>query len=243
MLLIVVFLCIFGCNKKNAHEKEVENNQRRAVMNEWFLVAEKVANESKDPEALKIISQIRNSSFIAKPLGENLDFQAIDDIPKTPYRLAILPLLDSDTAYGDAWKEEIQKSALASFSPYSNNVGVIMLKGRKDFSQRMRGIIFLHEGKHMMITISGKLKDIENNDEKIALAINELEVFDFETRLMSKLGGEAYRNLIKKGIPVVMERFAKDGGMVFKRPWFPNELKEIFGAEMDLNKDYGSPHF
>lgn len=228
-ILVILSLFVFcvACEKYN--EKE-----RRRVAEEWIRAAESVVRATGDREAEYIFNTIKESSFLAAPSvnkdGEMI-IQAIDDTPSASYRLALLPLFPDDRKINKDWKRNYETDEYASFIRYTNNVGLITLKNKVQLSEIRKGIILLHEGAHVLIFINGKLRDLEQKDDRIAAAVDEYHVFRFQFRLVLLLGGEQYGQLLKKATVCLEKLIRADKQFKFKHPWFSEELETIFGKQ------------
>lgn len=218
-----VLVALAGCRRS-----QTEQEVRGRIVSEWLDGAAEVVRITNDPEAREILEHMKKGSFLARPDSFN-DIRALEDVPpSTSYRLALVPLLERDRKLSSYWQASVDSDSHATFRPYPNNVGAITFRENKRISPPLKGVILLHEGKHVEIHVRRELGELERKDPSVAAAIDEYRTTQFESRLVILLGGEKYLQQLQKGAEILEKELRKTGTVKFEQPWFRTELRELF---------------
>lgn len=194
--VLVMFLSPAQANKKAERDK---------IVREYLEAAKAIAEKTKDSEALKIYTFLKNNYILGTPHQKGVRY--LDDA-KTKTWVVIVPLLESDKKVGKRWKNILEsENSGANFFP---DARMIVLKKTNNFSSIWKGLFLLHEGKHARDFITEPY-DWENHK---VYCYKEAETHDFQNRIMSGLGGSKYKELLNKEM-IRIENFVKSSGKNF----------------------------
>lgn len=203
------------------HDKISALNERGVAAMDWLADFRDIVVKTNDTEARELL-EVAKHSVVAIPtetgvliIGKKTD----DTAPR------IIPLLPSDKQY-TLWKGFFTETAMADFvSLYGAS---IVLRNDAPISPLFRGIIFAHETRHLRF-FQEHPYEIRSNR---AYCEEERDTHEFENRLLLKIGGEPYKQLLLKEINHLSAKQSAEGVSFPLKAAYNYELDKIFGPAL-----------
>lgn len=200
------------------------NMERRAqAAGEWVRAAYWVAKQTNDKEAQDLLGFFANRWALLVPLENGQNLVRYSGPPQGNYEdyVYMAPLLPGDArrlAPGDPRQHVISGEVAGRYTENSQAIYV----PTKRLARVTRGLVLLHELKHAELDIRSLIDRTQPN----AHWKEEADVFLFEFRLLSKLGGVAYQQLLNDSV-----------SRINKAPDKPNTIQWSWD---DLRDDFDS---
>jgi hypothetical protein len=161
-----------------------------AMAQAWFKTTRDVAEATRDEEAKSIASFLEKEAGIG--VARENSFYPVFLQPNDQTKVLIVPILDGDVG---------RVSNLSTFSndqtfmaSFISQLKLIMLRP-VPLSDAWRGVILLHEGRHALLASKGS----QSRDPWL-LPLEERDTHNFQNRIVGKLGGEKYAQLLREEI-------------------------------------------
>lgn len=197
---------------------------REEIVSEWMSNAESIANKTHDPEAMGVVSFLKEKAVVAEPIkgGYRAPSQTNDGT------VFIMPLVEKDKKIDEYYRSHIESRQ--TIANYSNEYRILQLNESIPTSGLWKGILLLHEGMHAKVHAE---KQYEPEDPK-TFSEGERDAFIFEGRLMTLLGGESYKAALLKKLEELKEGIKEEGrDMRFPGSGlYDNVLDEAFGLAL-----------
>lgn len=211
---------------------DYEKDPHNTTALEWRNAAQYVADTTHDADAKRVMDYLLTSVGFGLPGTNSVTVIRVPQNAKS--RLLLVPILQEDERL-DPGLKQINRSedTVAMFRPSDN---VIVIRSER-MSTVWKGLLLLHETKHAM---SYAQKPYDSNDLK-QLCNEERAALEFHSRLMSKLGGITYANVLRTEVDRLREH---PGTKIDSYPMkFPDRagydprLETAFGpSESDLER-------
>lgn len=186
--------------------------------------ARNIVQKTKSKEAGVILKYVESAALISSDSTRAWLFPA--DAP-----LEATVLLERNAKYNFYFEKGYVTTL---FIPRRN---LILVSAQAHLSPTWRGINLLHEGLHAYRLYTKKYSPLSVSDS--AAALEELAAYEFECKLILKLGGKKYQALLKQVSNVVKERIALLGGTIENNhlgAWKCPELDTIFGPSQSIEE-------
>lgn len=211
---------------------EYEKDPHYAAALGWRNAAQHVADVTQDADAKRVMGYFRTSVGFGLP-GTN-SVTIIYAPPDGASGILIVPILRQDEEL-DVGLKKINNSqnTMALFRPEAR---VIALRS-EPMSDVWKGVLLLHEGRH---ALSYSLTHYDSADIR-QLCYEERDTLEFQDRIVAKLGGETYANVLRAEIDRLRSQLAAAGlALETKMPprgGYQPVLETAFGpAETDLER-------
>lgn len=225
---------------KRFKEKVLDEYKLRQKMQEDKVSdACSLAEKTTDKEAGDICKFLRANLRTVINIGEHLDY--FDYTPRAQPVLLFIYIgheLEESPNLRSVFQDE---NILGTVRPFGH--GLIMILRKSDYSKLVNALIVLHEGKHA-VEIYPRLK-LTHSFTKEELAQDEVLAYEFEGRLMAKIGGAKYAALMADQI----RRFnqspaeAKTTDRVALRERQLTSIDDIFGNSGKFDRWFLWNHF
>ncbi len=198
---------------------------RKDAKQKWMSAVRQVVEMTQDPEARAIYQFLSENSFLVESFGPN-SLKVLEGI-EAEYPIALLILTKNDLEKDVVLKERVER--FTETATFSEDPPTIILYPIK-MSAIWRGITLLHEGSHALLLT--RTPD-HNPAHRQAYAREEVRVHEFENRLLTKLGGEAYKKFLEKEVVRIKEiedsqQLKHNQMIVVSRTDYNHELDNIF---------------
>jgi hypothetical protein len=217
--LFYKFAPVFAVNMALKFELSKTDKKRLTEINHWIKCAESLAQVIGHVHAKEIVAFLREYTFPASPVTEG--FKGIQATPKM--QIPITVLLPEDSNVGGIWQKQYDMSDghMANFVRGSScSFCIICLKGHIPTSDFAKGILCLHEGKHAWHFFN---KPYRTKEEKLS---EELEVMEFECRLIELFLGGLYKDFISEEAYRI-KVLSKGGKNPIQEKWFDQTFAEF----------------
>ncbi len=174
--------------QKEAPTLSPTDQVRLAAKSRRVQAAEKIYDETKDPEAGAVLEQVLRNMITISPRG-NGNMRLLEKKGKPPITY-FLPVLEEDKKL----EEQIialalNENAAAVYEPVDRILAVNEIESYSEFYE---GLIALHEGHHAYMSV-----DLQKLGDPQTFAEDERITHDFENRLVSIVGGFSYDHLLR----------------------------------------------
>ncbi len=213
--------------------------QRQPIKNKWVECAEKIARIAHDQQADLVMDLLKNNTLLCMPSDQGVKFLE-GATPGKPW-IGFVSILPEDQLPSDHWRELANSHNFgAIFAPEAMT---IIVRENMPCSPIWKGIILLHEGDHAGHMIYAPY-DWHNST---IFSMAERDTHEFQNRIMSIIGGEAYADLIDQEVNRLRNATIKDGGKIGEfipsRTKYDSQLDVIFGpAESEFERDMRETH-
>jgi len=203
-----------------------EIERRTQAAQEWVNGIYEVVEKTKDTEAQRLLNGVLGGIAVGLPDPEQ--YLVPVQGPEQP-TIFIVPLFTSDTDASEVTKMMMNpNSSLAAYYT-ENKPGRIYFNSEVEMSPLLRGLLMLHEAKHAEIFESNQFSKRHELDHWL----EEVATFEFEFKLLQKLCGKSYEELIDESVARFIEEYGdKDGqGGTLPRPGSIDiaAVDEVFG--------------
>lgn len=164
---------------------------RKQIYNEYLNEAKAIIKATNDPEGKEVIQFIEKHSKIYLPVAVGVrPLEPVDTMTK----LAVVVILKGEVVPGNNWN--IVMSNVSAGAMYNAGLTTIIMREDDSLSLRLKGMMFLHEGKHARDNF------FELHDAAIpeVLCKDEAVAHMFQNNITAKLYGKPYAELLKKEI-------------------------------------------
>lgn len=252
IIWVIAFAATF-VSKTNAQTKQPHiltplDQKRIAIKKEWIAAAKKIYDQTQDPEAKMVVDAILPAMITAapNPKGVMILEAAMPNAPWTYF----VPLFASDKQI-PMFRKFIDNPHI--FASYGPDVRGLTVREIDPCSQFWKGISLLHEAHHAGDTL---FEPYDWKNPQI-FAAKERDVHNFENRLMAKIGGVAYNQLLQKEVARLRAELKKQGLNGVKRQagpmtnyslpnrtdYMPELDKILTPALSQMEKDARQTHF
>ncbi len=211
ILCSVLVVCLFGSlltvavnliKKGKGTSISRGDLDRIKIKKQWVSAAEKIAHETKDKEALAVVSAVLQNLVAAAPTsgGVRVLESSREDIPFTVF----LPLVSQDTS-NKTFKDIVLNRGI--FATYQHQNRTIIVKEVEPSSEVWKGLMLLHEGHHA----GDLLYEPYDLDDPELFSDHERHVHNFQNRLTSAIGGFTYDRLLRKEVARIRTELKKQG--------------------------------
>jgi hypothetical protein len=192
----------------NINRAELNLDQRAEVINEWTLASEEVvqavytAGELKEEDVNAVIETwnfLNSRAAIGVPMPERKTLNIYPEDPPTHpqnYYLYLAPILQQDLIRLDpADQRRIFADTNRKMQGlYERDAHKIYFGKDTLFSRRANGIWLLHEARHALNDIEGRI----TSDSENATWHDEANVYIMQFTILTALGKEGYEKLVKR---------------------------------------------
>ncbi|HJQ08311.1 MAG TPA: hypothetical protein VJ836_02390 [Candidatus Saccharimonadales bacterium] len=177
--------------------QELNVPARFEVAKDWALAAKQVAETTQDTEALKIWEFINSRTAIGVPMPEGGIHYFFTEKPERPVdEYAILtPIIEADIERlpEDDFRRQLAEGRHNVAAQYREGSHAIYLPPQ-NFGKLGRGILLQHEAVHAWLDLEKQI----DREAKDSHWFEEADVFKFEFRLLGKLIGDPYTDLVSR---------------------------------------------
>lgn len=155
-----------------------------------------IAGKIQDEEVTELINGVLRDVAVGLPDSQRylVPIQGSDQPT-----IVFVPLFTEDTDINKTTKSLMMPSLVQAARFTENNPGRIYFNAEIPLSPLLNGLVMLHEAKHALIYESGLFR----NGEELDYWREEVNVFEFELRLLRQICGDEYDTFVAK----TMERF------------------------------------
>lgn len=179
---------------------DTEVSSRVEAAQGWLDGMYTVIELTGDAEATTLGKRLLSGVVVLKPDAE--DFVIPVQGPKRrKITLSLVPLLAEDEEATDTTRQLMAEHSTEAARFTENVPGRVYFNGEVAISPIWKGLIGLHEVKHAELFKAGK----HRNDDPADHWLEEAEVFEFEHRLMEKLGGQVYSDEVGSMVVALAE--------------------------------------
>ncbi len=221
--------------------------QRITAKRNWIADAQLVYQRTQDPEAKMVLDMILSNTVAVAPAPQGIKFLEAAR-PGSPWT-ALLPMISSDQMLV-AMQPKFSGQFLAT---YQQDLRVMFVREYLPTSQIFRGLMLLHEAHHA----GDLLYQPYDSQNPQMFAAKERDVHNFQNRLMSKLGGARYKQLLDAEVRRLRAGLLKNGlkgvqiqpggltSITFPRrtPYNPGLDEALTPALSQMEKDTRQTHF
>ena len=189
-----------------AHTLTPEDQARIGSKNAWIAAAKKISDRTQNEEAKKIAESVLPYLLTVTPYSKGFHFL---EAGKTPPSVAFFPLVPADLL-----KPYLTRltSGRHTFSQYEPQENLLIVNDFEPCSDFWKGMSLLREGQHAETQLSVPY----NTKDSWVFSEHQRNAFSFEDRLMSKIGGSAYEELLDREIVRIRADAMKRGSKGFK---------------------------
>lgn len=184
--------------------------------------AKEVARVTGDAQATSLAQFVGDNGILAVPQEQGMQVLEAKE-REEGFTLFIIPLSEVPQS-SDLWRQYKDSSTVAV---YNSDHHSMIIKTTEEVTPSWRGIILLHEADHAYLNLTGATPDRQNDQMYVQ---EEIEVHQFENRIITLLGGKAYEAVLEneiKRISVDYERNEK--GWAVPGAIDLTDLNPIFG--------------
>jgi hypothetical protein len=189
----------------NPELRPEEIAHRKEAAQQWADGIHKVVEETQDPEALELIKGVLSGIAIGQPDAERhlVPIQG----PEQP-TIVLIPLFTKDADINDTTRMMMDPSTSQAARYTENRPGRIYFNAEIAMSPLLKGILMLHEAKHADSYETNQFREGQELDHWH----EEVAIFEFEFRLLQKLCGKGYEELMDKEVPRFIEEYDDKNG-------------------------------
>lgn len=189
----------------NMPESQVRLSDRLEIATRWASAASWVAKRTGDNEATGLLDFLDQKGALAVPFENGYRLYYPNNGSQRPHseHVFLAPILRSDARFlpADDGRLDVINSTKGTVARYNEGSQTVLIPPTR-LPRTVRGLVFLHELKHAWLDINqlvDRNKPGSDWDE-------EAEVFIFEFRLLSLLGGAAYAGLLNDYVTAIHPR-------------------------------------
>lgn len=200
---------------------------RKEAAQEWADSMYAVIEKTQDQEALELLNGALSGIAIGRPDTEKhlVPIQG----PEQP-TVVFVPLFSEDTDINDTTRMMMDQNLPQAALYTENTPGRIYFNAQAPLSPMLKGILMLHEAKHAELHGSNQFREGQELDHWH----EEVAAFEFEFRLLRKLCGKQYEDLINNLVPYFIEVYGGKDGQVGALPRLSSIdtalVDEVFGV-------------
>jgi hypothetical protein len=175
--------------------------ERTARLNDWASAAAWVTNETGDDRARQLLDFLYAKGEIAVPIPGGMSVYYSSDQPgQFDSYVYLMPLLHEDRRRlppDDPRADLLDKknAAVARYTEGSRSIALTPFR----LARLVRGLVMLHEAEHAFIDAEGSIDRTQPDSHWH----EEADVFLTEFRLISILGGTAYKKLLDDSVSAI----------------------------------------
>jgi hypothetical protein len=193
----------------------------------WALVAREVAETTQDAEALELVRFLDHHVALDIPLAGNRATR-FHLTGQSEVLAGLMPVTQADSDQPTNYAEGVYNSTSTAHFRFSNRV--IQVKEDIPMSPTFRGLVLLHELKHTKEYTT----EHYDGEDPMEFARRERDTFAFEFRLASRIGGEAYEQLLEEATDRQLGFISPEGriNLPLKSGPYDERLDVIFGPAL-----------
>jgi len=219
--------------EQNLNEKAQDLSERKAIQKAWFDAAELVVRQTHDAEAQAVLAHLAANVYVVKPTSAG-SAEVLENATGKINPIALVIVTTKDLAASDDLRKRVLGGGQAA--EYYPIPSVLMLYPQ-ELSPTWKGLLFLHEGAHAK-TFAERPYDFRDS---FVNAEKEVQVHEFENRLLLSVGGEAYMDLLKAEAARIQELvLAQNAGpnktVVIGMSAYNLLLDKVFGAAVSTHE-------
>lgn len=188
LYIVGIVFAVFGFGIGSVYSSEITvtyPEERKAAVNKWIDCGRRIAIQTFDHEAYEIIDFLSKRSIIVAPVIIN-GRSATQIITETKSKeFMILLWLKEDRRLSISFQRKFDQILIANYHPDNK---ALQIKN-KNISDIWKGLIILHEGKH----VKESIKTPYNWRDPMVYSQYERDAHIFQNRLAMIIGGEAYK--------------------------------------------------
>lgn len=173
----------------NSEISAPELESRVEAAQTWIQDIETITDTTQDTEAERLLNGVLNKAAVARPDKEK------DTVFLQGYEqptIFLIPLFREDRDISDTTRIIMGEHASQIARYTENTPGRIYFNAETPLTSLLKGILILHEAKHAELFETNQFR--EGNE--LDWWYEEAAVFDFEFRLLNRLIGKPYEDLI-----------------------------------------------
>lgn len=220
MLLLVAFFGLALVAEAKVVDQRVSDEVRNAeyakrqpVAEKWISSAREVAQFANDREANEVMRFIEKCAIVVGPyVVDGKTATVLLDEKDVTCILGIQPLLHEDQKLGGFWKEAFEQGQQA-FLGFAKQFPIITVLD-DGMNRKIMGAILLHEAAHALIQLNPRYeKPVGEKEEFQDRVFQEYQVYSMEFRLLEKVGGKEYLDLLQKEINRIEPVYRNENGV------------------------------
>jgi hypothetical protein len=238
LMVLVVFAQLYFLKKAVAGDnvKKKDDNlfeKRIVIINEWLDSFNGELGKIDNVKLEEIRDFFKKKVIIGAP--RSCGVETLFKNKNKEENLIIVPVLESDVALSDEWKDFYRSKLALEFYPKER---ILLLNSRIKFGSKSQALALAHEGYDALESIINC-----GNEEQCAEYYNlmEKDAQIFQNKLAGIIGGQLYRKIVSveaQKIYIVMERKKNDFGYFLPNPEKYNpKLKKIFGKPKSKDEE------
>lgn len=206
-----------------------EIERRTQASQEWVNSIHGVVEKTQDTEAQHLLNGVLGGIAVGLPDPERYLIPVQG--PEQP-TIIFVPLFTSDTDVSELTKMMMSPNSSQAAHYTENRPGRIYFNSEVKLSPFLQGLLMLHEAKHADIFESHQFREGHELDHWL----EEVATFEFEFKLLQKLCGKSYEELVDKSVARFIEEYVdKDGlGGTLPKPGSIDiaAIDEVFGPSL-----------
>lgn len=173
--------------------------RREAMTKAWFNALTRLVERTGDQEARIVFGFLHANYRTCRPTADGAEC----DPSRADQKLSIIPLLESDLGVSEAWTDFLRSNTIAIYLP---TLKAIIVRSPRLFSEAFTSLTLFHEGTHAFDRFQRNFHG-ENSAEQGAK--DELKIQSSTKRLLLKIAGQSYQNLMNELVPQLYLGFQK----------------------------------
>ena len=169
------------------------DEERIRAADVWIGAAEDLANEADDAEAKEVAATLHEHRDILKPTEKGIELIKPAPQPVKGWS-PITSLFPSDQVKSSSWAVMV---AMEDPVTFNTDYGTIVVKGAYPIDNRLRGLLILK------IAHMSKYQSMKPPEDPILFVRSMMPSNQFSLRLIRKLGGTVFDDLVAKGVAIV----------------------------------------
>lgn len=164
---------------------------RKALQDQWMQAAIRLANDTKDQEALQVVDLLQTRSLLAIPRhSKQKDKRSKIEILESNGRedwIGVIPVMADDKEADQEWFDSLEEEAFAFMNNLEGQSQMIVLKDSNDMGNFSKGLIFIHEGLHAVDLRSDEAEGLSKRE------VTELHCQEMGMRVTEKKFGAVFK--------------------------------------------------
>ena len=212
------------------HELTPDEIERRThSAQEWANSVNEVVEKTQDIEAKHLLNSVLSGIAVGLPDPERYLIPVKG--PENP-TIIFVPIFNSDSEINNITKMMTSPNSSQAAYYTENRPGRIYFNGEVAISSLLRGVLMLHEAKHAQFFESNQFRQGNDLDHWY----EEMATFEFEFKLLQKLCGESYDEIIDKSVARFIDEYDDKDGKGVTLPQAGsldiNAIEEILGPSL-----------
>lgn len=193
---------------KNTHPEQFE--QRKELKTEWLNNFKLVVDKSNDEEASGVYNYVLTHNYMVMPLKEeaglftplSLDGVEIEQ-PKDKDDSVGLAIISHEDQKKRNFHTQATNFTIGAYTQKNISGGYSIVIHDFNSQPAWKGLLFLHEGKHVMQLRESPGMLPKNSKE---MSEDEVETYELEYNVLAKMGGQKFNDLMRAKIQEVKNR-------------------------------------